>query len=26
MLGEHVEYDVKIRDVTEGIDEVDLDE
>jgi len=25
MLGEHVEYDVKIRDVTEGIDEVDLD-
>ena len=25
MLGENVEYDVQIRDVTEGIDEVDLD-
>jgi tRNA (adenine57-N1/adenine58-N1)-methyltransferase len=25
MLGEDVDYDVKIRDVTEGIDEVDLD-
>jgi tRNA (adenine57-N1/adenine58-N1)-methyltransferase len=25
MLGDHVEYDVQIRDVTQGIDEVDLD-
>lgn len=25
MLGDEVDYDVKIRDVTEGIDEVDLD-